>query len=59
MIMITKALLADYPQPSAAQIKEYLHGNICRCTGYKKIIEAIQRAAAGMTDATESSRGTR
>jgi aerobic carbon-monoxide dehydrogenase small subunit len=46
MIMITKALLADYPQPSVDEIKAYLHGNICRCTGYKKIIEAIQAAAA-------------
>ncbi|HLJ59377.1 MAG TPA: (2Fe-2S)-binding protein [bacterium] len=59
MIMITKALLADYPQPSVDQIKEYLHGNICRCTGYKKIIEAIQRAATGTMDATEPSRGAR
>jgi len=45
MIMITKALLEDYPQPSAKEITAYLHGNLCRCTGYKKIIEAIQTAA--------------
>lgn len=45
MIMISKALLADYPRPSVEEIKNYLHGNICRCTGYKKIIEAIQAAA--------------
>ncbi len=45
MIMITKALLAEIPQPSVQQIKEYLHGNICRCTGYTKIIEAVQMAA--------------
>jgi aerobic carbon-monoxide dehydrogenase small subunit len=45
MIMISKALLADHPRPSVEEIKEYLHGNICRCTGYKKIIEAIQVAA--------------
>jgi carbon-monoxide dehydrogenase small subunit len=45
MIMISKALLSDHPDPSVEEIKEYLHGNICRCTGYKKIIEAIQAAA--------------
>jgi carbon-monoxide dehydrogenase small subunit len=45
MIMISKALLADHPRPSVEEIKAYLHGNICRCTGYKKIIEAIQTAA--------------
>ena len=45
MIMITKALLADYPRPSVDEIKEYLHGNICRCTGYKKILDAVLAAA--------------
>lgn len=45
MIMITKALLADHPKPSAQEIKEYLHGNICRCTGYKKILDAVLAAA--------------
>ncbi|HKX17316.1 MAG TPA: (2Fe-2S)-binding protein [bacterium] len=45
MIMITKALLADHPRPSVDQIKEYLHGNICRCTGYKKILDAVLAAA--------------
>jgi len=55
MIMITKALLQDHPHPSVETIKTYLHGNICRCTGYKKIIEAIQAAAqAGAVAASES-----
>ncbi|HLY22824.1 MAG TPA: (2Fe-2S)-binding protein [bacterium] len=45
MIMITKALLADHPRPSVDEIKEYLHGNICRCTGYKKILDAVLAAA--------------
>ncbi len=45
MVMITKALLADHPRPSVEQIKEYLHGNICRCTGYKKILDAVLAAA--------------
>jgi carbon-monoxide dehydrogenase small subunit len=45
MVMITKALLADHPRPSVDDIKEYLHGNICRCTGYKKILDAVLAAA--------------
>lgn len=45
MIMITKALLADHPRPSVDEIKEYLHGSICRCTGYKKILDAVLAAA--------------
>jgi aerobic carbon-monoxide dehydrogenase small subunit len=45
LIMTTKALLSEVPLPSDEQIKEYLHGNICRCTGYQKIIEAVRAAA--------------
>jgi aerobic carbon-monoxide dehydrogenase small subunit len=45
MIMITKALLADHPRPSVDDIKDYLHGNLCRCTGYKKILDAVLAAA--------------
>ena len=57
MIMITKALLADHPRPSAEDVKAYLHGNICRCTGYKKIIEAVL-AAAEMTGQTQEGAGS-
>jgi aerobic carbon-monoxide dehydrogenase small subunit len=45
MILATKALLDENPAPSEAEIKEYMDGNICRCTGYLPIIKAIQRAA--------------
>jgi carbon-monoxide dehydrogenase small subunit len=45
MILSVKALLDDIPAPSEAQIKHYLRGNICRCTGYKKILEAVVDAA--------------
>lgn len=45
MILATKALLAKYPQPTEAQIKEGLKDNICRCTGYVKIIDAVKLAA--------------
>lgn len=44
-IMSSKALLARNPNPSQEEIKEGLSGNLCRCTGYKKIIEAVQSLA--------------
>lgn len=46
MVMAGKALLDKVPDPTEEQIKTALKGNICRCTGYKKIIEGIQLAAA-------------
>ena len=46
MVLATKALLDANPNPSEAEIKDYLRGNICRCTGYKKIVEAVQEAAS-------------
>ena len=48
MIMAAQALLLREPNPSEAQIREALSGNICRCTGYVKIIESVQAAAAAM-----------
>jgi carbon-monoxide dehydrogenase small subunit len=51
MIMITRSLLKDCPDPSVEEITAYLHGNLCRCTGYKKIIEAIQAAARAQVGA--------
>lgn len=47
MLMSAKALLTENPHPSEEEIKEALIGNICRCTGYKKIVESIQLAANG------------
>jgi aerobic-type carbon monoxide dehydrogenase small subunit (CoxS/CutS family) len=43
-----KALLDGNPSPSRAEIAERLSGNLCRCTGYLKIFEAVERAAAEM-----------
>jgi carbon-monoxide dehydrogenase small subunit len=42
MILTVKALLAEHPQASDDTIRHYMRGNICRCTGYVKIMEAIQ-----------------
>ncbi|MBM3554604.1 MAG: 4-hydroxybenzoyl-CoA reductase subunit gamma [Alphaproteobacteria bacterium] len=45
MIMASEALLRRNPKPSAGEIKDAISGNICRCTGYVKIIEAVQSAS--------------
>ena len=45
MIVSAKALLGQSQRPSRDEIREAISGNLCRCTGYKKIIEAIQDAA--------------
>ena len=45
MILATHHLLKKYPQPTLAQIQEGLAGNLCRCTGYMRIFEAVQQAA--------------
>ncbi|HEX9443732.1 MAG TPA: (2Fe-2S)-binding protein [Candidatus Binatia bacterium] len=48
MILTAKVLLEENPDPSEEKIKHFMHGNICRCTGYKKIIESIAAAAKKM-----------
>ena len=45
LIMATHALLERSPEPTELEIREELSGNICRCTGYGRIIEAVQRVA--------------
>jgi carbon-monoxide dehydrogenase small subunit len=45
MIMTTSALLAENPNPSEAEIRHAIDGNICRCTGYQQIVNAVQHAA--------------
>ena len=45
MILAAKSLLDETPPPSEEKVKEYMEGNICRCTGYRKIVEAILDAA--------------
>jgi carbon-monoxide dehydrogenase small subunit len=48
MIVMAKALLDENPDPSEDEIRFGIAGNICRCTGYTKIVEAIQAAAKEM-----------
>jgi len=47
MIMAAVSLLADHPDPSEEEIRSGLEGNLCRCTGYHNIVEAVQAVAAG------------
>jgi carbon-monoxide dehydrogenase small subunit len=45
MVMSASALLAENPNPTETEIRAYLEGNICRCTGYHNIVKAIMAAA--------------
>jgi carbon-monoxide dehydrogenase small subunit len=48
MVMSTLDLLKNNPKPSAAEIRELLEGNLCRCTGYHNIVKAVQQASQVM-----------
>jgi carbon-monoxide dehydrogenase small subunit len=51
MIMAAVDLLKENPNPSDAEIREGLEGNLCRCTGYENIVRAVRRAAeAGVSE---------
>ncbi len=51
MIMASKQLLERNPNPTEAEIREGLSGNLCRCTGYQHIVNAVKTAAAGQAGA--------
>jgi len=53
MIMAAAGLLAKVPQPNEAQIRQALAGNLCRCTGYQKIVDAVLYVAAGRAGGKE------
>ena len=56
MILGTKALLEKSPDPSEEEIREALEGNLCMCTGYQQIIDAIRDAAAKARSAGANSK---
>ena len=56
ILMTAKALLDREPSPSHERIREALSGNLCRCTGYLQIFEAVEAAAARMNDKPEPAR---
>ncbi len=55
MIMQSISLLSENPDPSEAEIREGLEGNLCRCTGYQNIVAAVQSAARVLSVQTEPS----
>jgi aerobic-type carbon monoxide dehydrogenase small subunit (CoxS/CutS family) len=50
MVLTAKALLEENPDPTEAEIREAIAGNICRCTGYVFIVDAIRAAAESMRE---------
>ena len=50
MLMTSTELLRRKPHPTEAEIREAISGNLCRCTGYQKIVEAIQEASSGESE---------
>jgi carbon-monoxide dehydrogenase small subunit len=54
MILSAKALLNRNPGPTPQEIKQGMAGNLCRCTGYKKIIEAVETAARTLREEERS-----
>jgi len=52
MILTAKALLDENPSPTEEQVRKYISGNLCRCTGYVKIVEAILAAAEKLSSKT-------
>lgn len=54
MIMTTKELLARNANPTEAEIRFAISGNLCRCTGYNKIVEAVQYASAKLREGTDA-----
>jgi carbon-monoxide dehydrogenase small subunit len=55
-LMSSRALLEQHPAPSETQIRHWLAGNLCRCTGYDRIIKAVQKASKTMRTEEESGR---
>jgi len=56
MIMAAVDLLSENPDPSDAEIRDGLEGNLCRCTGYQNIVRAVRDAAQELRTAGESAR---
>jgi carbon-monoxide dehydrogenase small subunit len=58
LIVSVTAFLRDHPDPTDEQIREALSGNLCRCTGYQGILNAVRAAARSATDRTTASEGS-
>ncbi len=58
-VLTTKALLAENPRPTRSEIEAYLGGNLCRCTGYWNILDAVEAAAENNPHPNRHPEGTR
>jgi len=56
MLLAAKALLDEHPRPTREQMAQAISGNLCRCTGYTAIYEAIERAASAAVEGAEPGR---
>ena len=54
MLLVSTALLAENPDPSEEEIRWAISGNVCRCTGYQNIVNAVQHAARTMSEPKEA-----
>ena len=57
MVLAAKSLLDQNPSPTEEEVRDYLQGNICRCTGYKKVLESVLGAATGAADMAAGKEG--
>jgi carbon-monoxide dehydrogenase small subunit len=57
MVLSAKALLDECPQPTEQQIRQGISGNLCRCTGYVKIVDAVRDAAKRLRSTADATRG--
>jgi carbon-monoxide dehydrogenase small subunit len=58
MIMQAIDLVSDNPDPSEAEVREGIEGNLCRCTGYQNIVKAIQSAARQSAESSQNAPAT-
>ncbi|MDZ4160002.1 MAG: 2Fe-2S iron-sulfur cluster-binding protein [Anaerolineaceae bacterium] len=56
MVLAGEALLRHNPQPTRADIREAISGNLCRCTGYQQIVDAIEATARGRSEPLQMER---
>ena len=54
ILLTAKAFLDEHPRPTRAEIREMLAGNLCRCTGYQFIVDAVEAAARAMRPVTDA-----
>jgi carbon-monoxide dehydrogenase small subunit len=48
MVMVAKAFLDENPRPTSAEVRKAISGNLCRCTGYQQIVDAVMAASAAL-----------